>query len=201
MSEGLVNGVYRDLRANGIYANRLISNDSTNLYLGTDSNVRLVAKGDDNVYRDLVANGVYADFVQINPNTSSSNLYLRASGEVRMTALGSTTSYQNVRANGFLGTFLDVAGNTNASNMYVRPAPGGALCVTQRNTTDKFLAVKASQGIWTSSEKYKENIDEWNENVLQKIKETKLYEYDLISEKNTPNQRRHHGVIIERQTP
>ncbi|MCD9060746.1 hypothetical protein, partial [Staphylococcus chromogenes] len=30
MSEGLVNGVYRDLRANGIYANRLISNDSTN---------------------------------------------------------------------------------------------------------------------------------------------------------------------------
>ncbi|WP_436884974.1 phage tail spike protein [Staphylococcus chromogenes] len=201
MSEGLVNGVYRDLRANVIYANRLISNDSTNLYLGTDSNVRLVAKGDDNVYRDLVANGVYADFVQINPNTSSSNLYLRASGEVRMTALGSTTSYQNVRANGFLGTFLDVAGNTNASNMYVRPAPGGALCVTQRNTTDKFLAVKASQGIWTSSEKYKENIDEWNENVLQKIKETKLYEYDLISEKNTPNQRRHHGVIIERQTP
>lgn len=201
MSEGLVNGVYRDLRANGIYANRLISNDSTNLYLGTDSNVRLVAKGDDNVYRDLVANGVYADFVQINPNTSSSNLYLRASGEVRMTALGSTTSYQNVRANGFLGTFLDVAGNTNASNMYVRPAPGGALCVTQRNTTDKFLAVKASQGIWTSSEKYKENIDEWNENVLQKIKDTKLYEYDLISEKDTPNQRRHHGVIIERQTP
>ncbi|QDW82145.1 hypothetical protein DWB92_05125 [Staphylococcus chromogenes] len=201
MSEGLVNGVYRDLRANGIYANRLISNNSTNLYLGTDSNVRLVAKGDDNVYRDLVANGVYADFVQINPNTSSSNLYLRASGEVRMTALGSTTSYQNVRANGFLGTFLDVAGNTNASNMYVRPAPGGALCVTQRNTTDKFLAVKASQGIWTSSEKYKENIDEWNENVLQKIKDTKLYEYDLMSEKDTPNQRRHHGVIIERQTP
>lgn len=201
MSEGLVNGVYRDLRANGIFANRLIPNDATNLYLGTDSNVRLVAKGDDNVYRDLVANGVYADFVQINPNTSSSNLYLRASGEVRMTALGSTTAYQNVRANGFLGTFLDVAGNTNASNMYVRPAPGGALCVTQRNTTDTFLAVKASQGIWTSSEKYKENIDEWNENVLQKIKETKLYEYDLISEKNTPNQRRHHGVIIERQTP
>lgn len=201
MSEGLVNGVYRDLRANGIFANRLIPNDATNLYLGTDSNVRLVAKGDDNVYRDLVANGVYADFVQINPNTSSNNLYLRASGEVRMTALGSTTAYQNVRANGFLGTSLDVAGNTNASNMYVRPAPGGALCVTQRNTTDTFLAVKASQGIWTSSEKYKENIDEWNENVLQKIKETKLYEYDLISEKNTPNQRRHHGVIIERQTP
>ncbi|MDT0750755.1 phage tail spike protein [Staphylococcus chromogenes] len=201
MSEGLVNGVYRDLRANGIFANRLIPNDATNLYLGTDSNVRLVAKGDDNVYRDLVANGVYADFVQINPNTSSNNLYLRASGEVRMTALGSTTAYQNVRANGFLGTSLDVAGNTNASNMYVRPAPGGALCVTQRNTTDTFLAVKASQGIWTSSEKYKDNIDEWNENVLQIIKETKLYEYDLISEKNTPNQRRHHGVIIERQTP
>ncbi|MCO4339796.1 tail fiber domain-containing protein [Staphylococcus agnetis] len=85
--------------------------------------------------------------------------------------------------------------------MYVRPAPGGALCVTQRNTTDKFLAVKASQGIWTSSEKYKENIVEWNDNVLQKIKNTKLYEYDLISEKKTPNQRRHHGVIIERQTP
>lgn len=201
MSEGLVNGVYRDLRANGIFANRLIPNDSTNLYLGTDSNVRLVAKGDDNVYRDLVANGVYADFVQTNPNTSSSNLYLRASGEVRMTTPGSTTAYQNVRANGYLGTFLDVAANTNAQNMYVRPAPGGALCVTQRNTTDTFLAVKASQGIWTSSEKYKENINEWNENVLQKIKETKLYEYDLISEKNTPNQRRHHGVIIERQTP
>ncbi|PTH72733.1 tail fiber domain-containing protein, partial [Staphylococcus agnetis] len=58
-----------------------------------------------------------------------------------------------------------------------------------------------SQGIWTSSEKYKENIVEWNDNVLQKIKDTKLYEYDLISEKDTPNQRRHHGVIIERQTP
>lgn len=201
MSEGLVNGVYRDLRANGIYANRVIPNDSTNLYLGTDSNVRLVAKGDDNVYRDLVANGVYADFVQINPNTSSSNLYLRTSGEVRMTAPGSTTAYQNVRANGYLGTFLDVAANTDAQNMYVRPAPGGALCVTQRNTTDSFLAIKASQGIWTSSEKYKENIVEWNENVLQKIKNTKLYEYDLISEKDTLNQRRHHGVIIERQTP
>ncbi|PTH71419.1 tail fiber domain-containing protein, partial [Staphylococcus agnetis] len=58
-----------------------------------------------------------------------------------------------------------------------------------------------SQGIWTSSEKYKENIVEWNDNVLQKIKDTKLYEYDLISEKDTSNQRRHHGVIIERQTP
>ncbi|WP_133174188.1 tail fiber domain-containing protein, partial [Staphylococcus agnetis] len=201
MSEGLINGTYRDLRANDVYANHIKPNGITNLYLGTDNNVRIVAKGDDNIYRDLVANGLYADFVQNNPNSSSSNLYLRADEEVRITASGTTSSYKNVRANGFLGTFLDVSATSKASNMYVRPAPGGALCVTQRNTTDKFLAVKASQGIWTSSEKYKENIVEWNDNVLQKIKDTKLYEYDLISEKDTSNQRRHHGVIIERQTP
>ena len=201
MSEGLVEGTYRDLRANDVYANHIKPNGITNLYLGTDNNVRIVAKGDDNIYRDLVANGLYADFLQNNPNSSSSNLYLRADEEVRITASGTTSSYKNVRANGFLGTFLDVSATSNAKNMYVRPAPGGALCVTQRNTTDKFLAVKASQGIWTSSEKYKENIVEWNDNVLQKIKDTKLYEYDLISEKDTPNQRRHHGVIIERQTP
>lgn len=201
MSEGLINGTYRDLRANDVYANHIKPNGITNLYLGTDNNVRIVAKGDDNIYRDLVANGLYADFLQNNPNSSSSNLYLRADEEIRVTASGTTSSYKNVRANGFLGTFLDVSATSKASNMYVRPAPGGALCVTQRNTTDKFLAVKASQGIWTSSEKYKENIVEWNDNVLQKIKNTKLYEYDLISEKETPNQRRHHGVIIERQTP
>ncbi|MCO4364416.1 phage tail spike protein [Staphylococcus agnetis] len=201
MSEGLINGTYRDLRANDVYANHIKPNGITNLYLGTDNNVRIVAKGDDNIYRDLVANGLYADFLQNNPNSSSSNLYLRADTEVRITASGTTSSYKNVRANGFLGTFLDVSATSSAKNMYVRPAPGGALCVTQRNTTDKFLAVKASQGIWTSSEKYKENIVEWNDNVLQKIKNTKLYEYDLISEKKTPNQRRHHGVIIERQTP
>lgn len=177
------------------------SDGSTNLFLGTDNNVRVVSPTDDNSFKDLVANGIYADFVQNNTNTASSNLYLRANEEVRITASGSTSSYKNIRANGFLGTFLDVSASTNASNMYVRPAPGGALCVTQRNTTDSFLAVKASQGIWTSSEKYKENIVEWNDNVLQKIKNTKLYEYDLISEKDTPNQRRHHGVIIERQTP
>ncbi|PTG68546.1 BppU family phage baseplate upper protein [Staphylococcus chromogenes] len=177
------------------------SDGSTNLFLGTDNNVRVVSPTDDNSFKDLVANGIYADFVQNNTNTASSNLYLRANEEVRVTASGSTSSYKNIRANGFLGTFLDVSANTNASNMYVRPAPGGALCVTQRNTTDSFLAVKASQGIWTSSEKYKENIVEWNDNVLQKIKNTKLYEYDLISEKDIPNKKRHHGVIIERETP
>ncbi|WP_449126339.1 BppU family phage baseplate upper protein [Staphylococcus chromogenes] len=177
------------------------SDGSTNLFLGTDNNVRVVSPTDDNSFKDLVANGIYADFVQNNTNTASSNLYLRANEEVRVTASGSTSSYKNIRANGFLGTFLDVSANTNASNMYVRPAPGGALCVTQRNTTDSFLAVKASQGIWTSSEKYKENIIEWNDNVLQKIKNTKLYEYDLISEKDIPNKKRHHGVIIERETP
>ncbi|MCO4347527.1 BppU family phage baseplate upper protein [Staphylococcus agnetis] len=177
------------------------SDGSTNLFLGTDNNVRVVSPTDDNSFKDLVANGIYADFVQNNTNTASTNLYLRANEEVRVTESGSTSSYKNIRANGFLGTFLDVSANTNASNMYVRPAPGGALCVTQRNTTDKFLAVKASQGIWTSSEKYKENIVEWNDNVLQKIKDTKLYEYDLISEKDIPNKKRHHGVIIERETP
>ncbi|PTH71348.1 hypothetical protein BU580_11880, partial [Staphylococcus agnetis] len=49
MSEGLVDGTYRDLRANDVYANHIKPNGITNLYLGTDNNVRIVAKGDDNI--------------------------------------------------------------------------------------------------------------------------------------------------------
>ncbi|MGO1990121.1 tail fiber domain-containing protein, partial [Mammaliicoccus vitulinus] len=109
------------------------------------------------IWRNLAANGLYANFLDINPNTSATNLYLRADNEVR---------------------------------------------ITKRNTTDSYIPIRAASATWTSSERYKYDIEDWNIDVLDHlVNRIKLYSYKLYSEQDDESDRIRHGVILERETP
>lgn len=52
-----------------------------------------------------------------------------------------------------------------------------------------------------SSEKYKTNIENWNIDATQTLRDTKLYEYNYISDLERGEDIKKHGVILERETP
>ena len=52
-----------------------------------------------------------------------------------------------------------------------------------------------------SSEKYKTNIENWNIDATQMLRDTELYEYNYISDLERGEDVKKHGVILERETP
>ena len=52
-----------------------------------------------------------------------------------------------------------------------------------------------------SSEKYKTNIENWNIDATQMLRDTELYEYNYISDLERGEDIKKHGVILERETP
>ncbi|MBF0718308.1 hypothetical protein HZY95_01010 [Staphylococcus sciuri] len=241
---------YVPVRALAFVGNKLMTNGGTNLYLGTDSEVRVTARGgyngEDTVYRNMRALGYYGDFIETNSVTSGVNIYIRpdSNAEVRFTARGTTDNYidiraknvygsslisrdsgnlylgtddgvrvtgkslynggspiwRNLAANGLYANFLDINPNTNAVNLYLRA--DGEVRITKRNTTDSYIPIRAASATWTSSERYKYNIENWDIDVLEHLVDrVQLYSYKLYSEIEEDSQRVRHGVVLERETP
>ncbi|UXV30034.1 phage tail spike protein [Mammaliicoccus sciuri] len=241
---------YVPVRALAFVGNKLMTNGGTNLYLGTDSEVRVTARGgyngDDTVYRNMRALGYYGDFIETNSVTSGVNIYIRpdSNAEVRFTSKGTTDNYVDIRAknvygsslisrdsgnlylgtddgirvtgkslynggspiwrnlaaNGLYANFLDINPNTNAVNLYLRA--DGEVRITKRNTTDSYIPIRAASATWTSSERYKYDIENWDIDVLEHLVDrVQLYSYKLYSEMEEDSQRVRHGVVLERETP
>lgn len=241
---------YVPIRADSFIGDKLMTNAGTNLYLGSDNEVRATARGGyngtDTVYRNVRALGYYGDFIETNSVTSGVNIYIRpdSNAEVRFTAKGTTDSYvdtrakniygsslitrdtgnlylgtddgvritgrslynggspiwRNLAANGLYANFLDINPNTSATNLYLRA--DNEVRITKRNTTDSYIPIRAASATWTSSERYKYDIEDWNIDVLDHlVNRIKLYSYKLYSEQDDESDRIRHGVILERETP
>ncbi|MEB7782287.1 phage tail spike protein [Mammaliicoccus sciuri] len=113
---------YVPVRALAFVGNKLMTNGGTNLYLGTDSEVRVTARGgyngDDTVYRNMRALGYYGDFIETNSVTSGVNIYIRpdSNAEVRFTSKGTTDNYVDIRAKNVYGSSLI---SRDSGNLYL----------------------------------------------------------------------------------
>ncbi len=113
---------YVPVRALAFVGNKLMTNGGTNLYLGTDSEVRVTARGgyngEDTVYRNMRALGYYGDFIETNSVTSGVNIYIRpdSNAEVRFTSKGTTDNYVDIRAKNVYGSSLI---SRDSGNLYL----------------------------------------------------------------------------------
>lgn len=242
---------YVPIRADSFIGNKVMTNGGTNLYLGSDAEVRVTSRGGyngaDTIYRDVRALGFYGNYLDSNYVTAGQNIYIRPDrgSEVRFTVRGTTDSYvdfrgetgwlgsiassdtntnfyigtdnmvritgrsrynggdiiwRNLAANGLYANFLDINPNTNTVNLYLRA--DGEVRITKRNTTDSYIPIRAASATWTSSERYKYDIENWDIDVLEHLVDrVQLYSYKLYSEIEEGSQRVRHGVVLERETP
>ncbi|WP_323705348.1 phage tail spike protein [Mammaliicoccus sciuri] len=242
---------YVPIRADSFIGNKVMTNGGTNLYLGSDAEVRATSRGGyngtDTIYRDVRALGFYGNYLDSNYITAGENIYIRPDrgSEVRFTVRGTTDRYVDFRANtGWLGSvshkdsnarfyigsdngvritgrslynggdiiwrdlaanglyanFLEINPNTSASNLYLRA--NNEVRITKRNSTNSYIPIRAASATWTSSERYKYDIENWDIDVLEHLVErVQLYSYKLYSEIDEDIQRVRHGVVLERETP
>lgn len=94
---------YVPVRALAFVGNKLMTNGGTNLYLGSDAEVRVTSRGGyngtDTIYRDVRALGFYGNYLDSNYVTAGQNIYIRPDrgSEVRFTVRGTTDSYVDIR--------------------------------------------------------------------------------------------------------
>lgn len=90
-------------------------------------------------------------------------------------------------------------------NMYLGTGSDGVVKVVSEVNGDKtqteYKPVLASAFQYGSSERFKQNIVPWETNATETIKNLKIYEYNLKGEINDGISQKHHGVIVERETP
>lgn len=94
---------YVPLRADSFIGNKVMTNGGTNLYLGSEAEVRVTSRGGyngaDTIYRDVRALGFYGNYLDSNYVTAGQNIYIRPDrgSEVRFTVRGTTDSYVDIR--------------------------------------------------------------------------------------------------------
>lgn len=204
-SDGIASSYrYVPVRADYFIGNQLIINNGTNMYLGTNNEVRITARGgyngSDTIYRNVRAYGYYGDFIESTSSTSSTSFYIRADTEVRFTKSGETTKYTDVRGN--FANFDGLRNNLSNSNLYF--GTDGEVRFMGKSFKNSGVYRDIRFGNWNamSSEKFKYDIKEWNYSVLDAFRnDLQLYSYKLNSEKETEYARNHHGIIIEREIP
>ncbi|MGP5091042.1 tail tube TT1 domain-containing protein [Staphylococcus equorum] len=90
-------------------------------------------------------------------------------------------------------------------NMYLGTGSDGVVKVVSEVNGDKtqteYKPILASAFQYGSSERFKQNIVSWETNATEIIKKLKIYEYNLKGEINDGISQKHHGVIVERETP
>lgn len=242
---------YVPIRADSFIGDKLMTNAGTNLYLGTDSEVRATSRGgyngNDTIYRNVRALGYYGNFLDSNYVTAGQHIYIRpdSGSEVRFTVRGTTDKWvdirgetawmgsiasaetnsnfyigtdnmvritgrsrynggdiiwRNLQANGLYANFLEINPNTNAANLYLRAS--NEVRITKVGTTGSYIPIRAASATWTSSERYKYDIEDWDIDVLEHLVDrVQLYSYKLYSEIEEDSQRVRHGVVLERETP
>lgn len=202
--DGLIGSYnYIPLRASGFYGNFWNINPSSgvnpqNLYARplSDGEVRVTANSTTDLYRDIRARTAFANAIENNTLFGESvHIFVRprAGGEVRMTAAGTVDSYIPARAQGYFGEFFD----TTATHAYIRPAGDpGELRVTVRGTTDVYQPVRAKDFITdTSVRDNKTNIEVFDMNTLDTLRNSSAYLYNRTTDKEGTRQQL--GLMID----
>ncbi|PKE27165.1 phage tail spike protein [Macrococcoides caseolyticum] len=195
MSDGLVEGGYKDVRAAGFFGNTLDVNtyaNGTHLYLRPtrDGEVKFTNIGTTDVYTNTRAGGTYTTFVDFNGHATGGHLYLRPKGghEVKLTYTGTTNQFASLRSNGIYVPWIDYNGQIPGSHLYIRPGSGGEVRFTKTGTTDQFINIKANDGdfnqisynkwVQKSREEWKTGIRKWEVNASEVlINEVDIYEF------------------------
>ncbi|MFK5673267.1 phage tail spike protein [Mammaliicoccus sciuri] len=114
---------YVPVRALAFVGNKLMTNGGTNLYLGTDAEVRVTARGgyngEDTVYRNVRALGYKGNFLDSNYVTNGDHIYIRPErgSEVRFTVRDTTDSYVDIR--GGTGWLASVSHRDSNARFYI----------------------------------------------------------------------------------
>ncbi|PTK01372.1 phage tail spike protein [Mammaliicoccus sciuri] len=114
---------YVPVRALAFVGNKLMTNGGTNLYLGSDAEVRVTSRGGyngtDTIYRDVRALGFYGNYLDSNYVTAGQNIYIRPDrgSEVRFTVRGTTDSYVDIR--GGTGWLASVSHRNPNARFYI----------------------------------------------------------------------------------
>ncbi|MBW0761330.1 phage tail spike protein [Mammaliicoccus lentus] len=102
---------YVPLRADSFIGNKVMTNGGTNLYLGSEAEVRVTSRGgyngNDTIYRDVRASGFKGNYLDSNYVTSGQHIYIRPErgSEVRFTVRETTDNYVDIRgATGWLSS-------------------------------------------------------------------------------------------------
>ncbi|MDJ1156066.1 phage tail spike protein [Macrococcus caseolyticus] len=195
MSDGLLDGGYKDVRAAGFFGNTLDVNtyaNGTHLYLRPtrDGEVKFTNIGTTDVYTNTRAGGTYTTFVDFNGHATGGHLYLRPKGghEVKLTYTGTTDQFASLRSNGIYVPWIDFNGQIPGSHLYIRPGSGGEVRFTRTGTTDQFINIKANDGdfnqvsynkwVQKSREEWKTGIRKWEVNACEVLtNEVEIYEF------------------------
>lgn len=202
--DGLIGSYnYIPLRASGFYGNFWNINPSSgvnpeNLYARplSDGELRVTANSTTDLYRDIRARTAYVNAIENNTLFGESiHIFVRprSGGELRATAAGSVDSYVPVRAEGYFGEYFD----TTATHAYIRPAGDpGELRVTVRGTIDVYQPVRAKDFITdTSVRDNKTNIEIFDMNTLDYLRNSNAYLYNRLNDKEGARQQL--GLMID----
>ncbi|PKE36879.1 hypothetical protein CW670_02805 [Macrococcoides caseolyticum] len=197
-------GGYKDVRAAGFFGNTLDVNtlaNGTHLYLRSTSGgeVKFTNTGTTDAYSDTRGGGAFVGFVDFNTHLSGGHLYLRprSGHEVKLTYTGTTDRFANLRSAGIYAPWIDFNGQIPGSHLYIRPGSGGEVKFTRTGTTDVWADIRFGSWNAMSHEKYKNNIEKWNYNVLDIYKnDLMLHSYKVNSESDTLYARIHHGIVL-----
>ncbi|PKE13248.1 hypothetical protein CW685_00540 [Macrococcoides caseolyticum] len=205
MSDGLVEGGYKSIRADkGYFATVDMNNEinGTHFYVRPRRGGELRATyndGGETSYANFRSNGIYAPWIDYNGHIPGSHFYIRPAygGEVRLTATGTTNNWANLRSDGIYAPWIDFNGQIPGSHLYIRPGSGGEVKFTRTGTTDVWADIRFGSWNAMSHEKYKNNIEKWNYNVLDIYKnDLVLHSYKVNSESDTLYARIHHGIVL-----
>lgn len=195
--------IYRDVRAQNIWANSIATNEGTNLYLGADSEIRATARSGYNngspIYRDFRAANLWGGgFI-----TSSTHLYLGSDSEVRLVnkgyldGSGGALTYRSIR--GF-SAIVDAVDINSGTHLYLRPASTGEVRATATGTTTTYVdfrckTIYRDSEVATSDATRKKNITDYTLEALPQISATPIREFHLLEDLDTEKKRL--GIIMQ----
>ncbi len=197
---------YLDLRARGLYTTYLDKNlnhgsgDSIYVRPASNGELRITRIGTIDRYLDIRAYGLKINAIDFNTDASTgSNLYVRtvAGGELRFTINGGTSTYVDIRSRYAYTNVVEInALHGSSPDLFLRPGGTGEARVTAAGRTDAYRPIRADSFPTGSSEKIKENIVKYNENALDIINKSVIYEYNRKA-----TGVKEIGFIIEREIP
>ncbi|MCM3111689.1 phage tail protein [Lederbergia lenta] len=197
------NPIYRDLRAQFIWAEAISTNAGTNLYLGADSEVRVTSRSGNNggnpIYRDLRAANLYGSaFV-----TTSVHAYVGTDDELRVVNKGLSNIYRNVRASKYLsetGTFESSGTNAilynNNSSGRIFLQTHTDVRATKPNSPSSFVDVVGASFVNNSVAESKQDIEKWEERALDIVEGGTIHKYRLRTEIADGIDRVRYGMVI-----
>lgn len=160
---------------------------------------------------DIGSGSFYADKLYGDWKSKTTNLYAmtESNGELRITDKkgynNGDPDYTSLRAKEIKTTEGGAFSNHSGKNVYFGVGYNEMRITANdfyNGGNTKYQDIRFKNWYATSSERYKYDIEKWNYNVLEVLKnDLQLYKYKRKEESESDYVRIHHGVVVERETP